>query len=265
MTGNQKRIFIKIKLRKMKTTSLLMIIAILIVAMNSVGQSIAPAPPPAGISEKKIAPKTYHYTNSDDSLFLDSLFKGYDKSGSNTGIKKTTPAGTTVTIGTQTWMVKNLDVSAFRNGDAIKEAKDTEKEWDDATDKGKPAWCYYNNDPGNGKIYGKLYNWAAVTDSRGLAPEGFHVATDAEWTVLIEFLGGKESAGGKLKEAGASNWNPNMKSTKSNEFTALPGGHREGGRSEDHGEFLDIGGFAHWWTATKHNNDGAWSIYLYAR
>ncbi len=95
-----------------------------------------------------------------------------------------------VTIGTQTWTTKNLDVATFRNGDAIPQAK-TDEEWQVAGDNKQPAWCYYDNDPKNGVKYGKLYNWYAVNDSRGLAPEGWHVPTDEEWTVLSTFLGGK--------------------------------------------------------------------------
>jgi len=103
-----------------------------------------------------------------------------------------------VKIGTQVWMTKNLDVSVFRNGDTIPEAK-TNIEWIKAGDNQQPAWCYYDNDPANGAKYGKLYNWYAVNDSRGLAPTGWHVPSDAEWTQLKDFLGGIEVAGTKMK------------------------------------------------------------------
>ena len=86
----------------------------------------------------------------------------------------------TVTIGTQVWMTKNLDVATFRNGDPIPEAKSNE-EWEKAGENKQPAWCYYNNDPANGAKYGKLYNWYAVNDPRGLAPEGWHVPNIDEW------------------------------------------------------------------------------------
>lgn len=76
----------------------------------------------------------------------------------------------TVTIGTQVWRTKNLDVATFRNGDSIPQAK-TNEEWEKAAENQQPAWCYYNNDPANGAKYGKLYNWYAVNDSRGLAPD----------------------------------------------------------------------------------------------
>ena len=103
-----------------------------------------------------------------------------------------------VTIGTQTWTTKNLDVATFRNGDAIPQAK-TFKEWKDAGNNKQPAWCYYDDDAKNGTKYGKLYNWYAVNDARGLAPAGWHIPTDEEWTVLSTFLGGGDVAGKKMK------------------------------------------------------------------
>ena len=80
-------------------------------------------------------------------------------------------ASTEVTIGTQVWMTKNLDVATFRNGDPIPEAT-TEGDWKAYASAEEAAWCYYDNDPKNGKKYGKLYNWYAVNDPRGLAPNG---------------------------------------------------------------------------------------------
>src|SRR5258705_4009172 len=95
----------------------------------------------------------------------------------------------TVKIGAQEWMAENLDVSKFRNGDPIPEAK-TSHEWWQAGQNGKPAWCYYNNDPVMGRLYGKLYNWYAVNDPRGIPPAGWHVPGDPEWTRLTNYLGG---------------------------------------------------------------------------
>ena len=94
-----------------------------------------------------------------------------------------------ITIGTQTWTSKNLDVSTFRNGEAIPEAKSKE-EWSKAGDNKTAAFCYYEYDSKNGKVYGKLYNWFAVNDSRGLAPIGYHIPSDKEWSTLIQYLGG---------------------------------------------------------------------------
>lgn len=105
----------------------------------------------------------------------------------------------TVTIGTQVWMNKNLDVSTFRNGDPIPQAK-TEQDWLAAKNNKQPAWCYYENKSENGAKFGKLYNWYAVNDARGLAPVGFHVPSDEEWMKLIDYLGGENLAGIKMKE-----------------------------------------------------------------
>jgi uncharacterized protein (TIGR02145 family) len=103
-----------------------------------------------------------------------------------------------IKIGNQTWSIKNLDVSTFCNGEIIPQAK-TDEEWKRASNDKKPAWCYYNNDLKNGAKYGKLYNWYAVSDSRGLAPTGWHIPTDEEFNELISFLGGNNQAAQKLK------------------------------------------------------------------
>jgi uncharacterized protein (TIGR02145 family) len=103
-----------------------------------------------------------------------------------------------VTIGTQVWMSKNLDISTFRNGEAIPEIK-TREDWKKAGDNKQPAYCYYEFDEANGKKYGKLYNWYAVNDARGLAPNGYHVPSDKEWKILEDFLGGDSVAGYKMK------------------------------------------------------------------
>ena len=107
-----------------------------------------------------------------------------------------------IKIGNQVWATTNLNVTTYSNGDPIPEVKDP-SEWKTLT---TGAWCYYNNDPANGTKYGKLYNWYAVHDPRGLAPAGFHIPSDAEWTTLITYLGGESVAGGKLKQAGMYNW-----------------------------------------------------------
>ena len=103
-----------------------------------------------------------------------------------------------VKIGGQIWMAQNADVERFRNGDFIQEAK-TNQEWMKAFDNRQPAWCYYNNDPSQGTKHGKLYNWYAVNDPRGLAPLGWHVPANNEWSILIEYLGGDYVAGPKMK------------------------------------------------------------------
>ncbi|HNW99007.1 MAG TPA: fibrobacter succinogenes major paralogous domain-containing protein [Bacteroidales bacterium] len=163
----------------------------------------------------------------------------------------------TVKIGTQVWMVENLNVSHFRNGEIIPEAK-TAEEWKEAGNKKQPAWCYYDNNPDNGKIYGKLFNWYAVNDSRGLAPLGWHIPSDDEWTMLTEFLGGESYAGGKMKEAGTLHWeSPNYGADNSSGFTAIPGGSRN-----LNGLFHGIGIAGDFWSVTE-SNCGVWSLDIF--
>ena len=133
----------------------------------------------------------------------------------------------TITIGTQVWMTKNLDVATFRNGDPIPQAK-TNEEWEKAGENQQPAWCYYDNDPANGAKYGKLYNWYAVNDSRGLAPSGYHIPSDAEWTILTDFLGGEKVAGTKMKSTDfwADYEGNSGNGTNESGFSGLPGGYR---------------------------------------
>ncbi len=125
----------------------------------------------------------------------------------------------TVTIGIQVWMSKNLDVSTFRNGDIIPHAQ-TDEEWRIAGENSQPAWCYLNNDSTIGTKYGKLYNWYAVADKRSLAPEGYHVPTNDEWTTLTDFLGEAQN-GRKLKDT--NEWFENGNGTNSSGFSGLPG------------------------------------------
>ena len=161
----------------------------------------------------------------------------------------------TIQIGTQKWMSKNLDVAFYRNGDPIPQVTDATA-WAALT---TGAWCYYNNDPTQGNKYGKLYNWYAVNDPRGLAPQGWHVPSDAEWTTLETTLGGSSVAGGKMKEAGTLNWtSPNTSATNESGFAGLPGGYRGSG-----GTFGGIGGSGYWWSSTETNAHYAWTRYLF--
>ena len=104
----------------------------------------------------------------------------------------------TVTIGTQIWMLENLNVSNFKNGVAIPEVQDKDA-WEKAGENKQPAWYYHDNDPKNGDKYGKLYNWYAVIDNNGLCLQGWHVPSDAEWDTLVTYLGGEDVAGAKMK------------------------------------------------------------------
>ena len=156
----------------------------------------------------------------------------------------------TVTIGTQVWTSKNLNVSTYRNGDVIPQVQD-KKAWANLT---TGAWCYYGNDASNGTKYGKLYNWYAVNDPRGLAPQGWHVPSDAEWTILETALGGSLVAGGKMKEAGTLNWTtPNTGGNNNSGFAGLPGGGRDGS-----GAFDGVGSGGYWWSSAENGTTYAW-------
>lgn len=161
------------------------------------------------------------------------------------------------------WMRKNLDVTEFRNGDPIPEAK-TPQEWASAGAQGKPAWCYYNNDQKNGGKYGKMYNWFAVNDPRGLAPKGWHIAKCSEWNALESEL--REFGGGdELKSK--STWAKTLvdyKYPNKYGFSAVPGGYREGpGRypypnninyTTDDGEFIGEGKICLFWLDDDSNS-----------
>lgn len=144
-----------------------------------------------------------------------------------------------VVIGTQTWTKTNLDVAVFRNGDSIQHAQ-TDDAWDLANMFHEPAWCYYKSATGEVTNYGKLYNWYAVADPRGLAPAGWHVPTVAEWEILDKFLG-KKKAGMKMKST--ADWTKNT-GTNASGFNALPGGER-GSIG-----FFGLASFGHWWCSS---------------
>src|ERR1035437_10503103 len=156
----------------------------------------------------------------------------------------------TVHIGSQVWMSANLNVSHFRNGDIIPEAEGAD-EWKKAGIDRRPAWCYYGNNPVNGRTYKKLYNWYAVNDPRGLAPYGWHVPSTLEWTALSDYLGGERVAGDKMKST--SGWESNGNGTNVSGFAGLPGGDRN-----VNGTFDDVGSGGYWWSSTKGGTRGAW-------
>jgi len=156
----------------------------------------------------------------------------------------------TVKIEKLEWMIENLNVSFFRNGDPIPEAK-TNEEWQKAGKDGKPAWCYYENKIENGTKYGKLYNFYAVIDLRGLAPEGWHVSSDAEWRQVTDFLGGEDAAGTKMKSS--IGWTKDGNGTNESGFTGLPAGCRD-----LNGKFGYINMIGYWWSSTEKDTNLAW-------
>jgi uncharacterized protein (TIGR02145 family) len=159
-----------------------------------------------------------------------------------------------ITIGTQTWLKENLRTTKYRDGSAIANVL-ANPDWG-ALFSG--SWCYYNHAQANNAIYGKLYNFYAVSDSKKLAPTGWHVPSLAEWNTLITYLGGNVVAGGKLKESGTTHWiAPNQGATNSSNFTALPGGARYAD-----GSFFQLNSEGYYWTSTAVVADSATNMYL---
>jgi len=164
----------------------------------------------------------------------------------------------TVTIGTQVWMVENLKVTRFRNGDPIPNVVDN-AEWDKLS---SGAYCEYDNDLSNVATYGRLYNWYAVNDNRNLAPVGWHVPTSEEWETLETYLGGQFVAGGKLKESGISHWrSPNVGADNSSGFLGLPGGIRASYKNSI-GAYNYIGEIGAFWSSTELRESEAWMRFL---
>lgn len=158
----------------------------------------------------------------------------------------------TVTIGTQVWTARNLDVTRYRNGDIIPQVQDP-TQWTNLT---TGAWCYYDYDYNNGLTYGKLYNWYAVNDPRGLAPTGFHVPSNAEMTTLKGFL--DPDAGGHMKEIGTTYWiNPNNGADNTSGFTALGAGYRNAP------SFSALQVIMLWWMADEVDLTDAYCSYLF--
>jgi uncharacterized protein (TIGR02145 family) len=151
----------------------------------------------------------------------------------------------TIVIGTQEWMAENLKTSIYRNGEAIANVTDG-NQWQLLN---SGAWCYNNNNILYECPYGKLYNWYAVTDQRNLCPTGWHIPTDLEWTTLLDFLGGVNAAGGKMKTAGIDFWeNSNELATNESGFSGLPGGLRSQNFS---GIFIGVTTSGYWWSFSE--------------
>ncbi len=172
-----------------------------------------------------------------------------------------------VKIGNQWWMAENLNAAKYRDGSVIPNVTNAST-WSSLSTGAK---CYYNNDTSlYAGPYGSLYNWFAVTDTRGVCPSGgWSVSTNSEWNIMEKFLdstvdtsavvgGIGTNIGGKLKEAGTIHWNsPNTGATNSSGFSALPGGNRN-----DVATFSDIRYGGNWWSATEYDVTNVWSQYL---
>ncbi len=162
-------------------------------------------------------------------------------------------ANQSVQIGGQYWMSQNLNVSTFRNGDPIYEAK-TNEEWVSASERKQSAWCYYENQQKNGVKYGKLYNWYAVTDPRGLAPKGWRMPSLKDWDTLFIAIGGEDEAGFKMKNE--NGWEAGGNGSNETGFSAMPGGYRD-----QAGIFYYPGISGYWWTTTEQNQFNGLCLY----
>lgn len=199
----------------------------------------------------------------------------YDKNNDDFSLYNSLPVGSSnitkneVKIGEQRWMVKNLDVVTFRNGDSLLHAKNYE-EWRNALDNEQPAWCFYEDDSTNGNIYGKLYNWYAVNDLRGLAPDGWKIPSEEDWLQLADYLGGFSIAGNKMKftdhwifiksssSGNSQTYNPN--GSNESGFSGLPGGYRDWG-----GWDFSIGYIGVWWSKAESDTLDSWGVLLDSR
>jgi len=160
----------------------------------------------------------------------------------------------TVVIGTQNWMVENFKATKYNDGTNILEVS-SPSEWSKLT---TGAFCWNDNDKETFKVpYGALYNWYTIETNK-LCPIGWHVPTLVEWNILINYLGGEQVAGGKLKESGSSHWGSNNKGTNESGFTAIPGG----SRSDDNGNFGALGYFGFYWSSTVIDENSGKVIHL---
>ncbi|MFZ4569026.1 MAG: FISUMP domain-containing protein [Bacteroidota bacterium] len=185
-------------------------------------------------------------TNNPDNTVSDTVFTD-PRDGKKYDIVK---------INSQVWMSENLNASTYRNGDPIRYAR-TPEEWVDAAEKKEGAWCYYDNDPKNGEVYGKLYNWYAVNDSRGLAPKGYHIPSNAEWTILTDMLGGEDIGGQKMKSK--SGWTGGGNGSNSSGFNGLPGGY-----CNYYGNFRNVSEFGYFWSSSDDGINNAWFRNLFS-
>jgi uncharacterized protein (TIGR02145 family) len=164
----------------------------------------------------------------------------------------------TIEIGTQEWMAENLRTTTYANGDPIPNVTDS-AQWSNLT---TGAWAHYENDSQFEVPYGKLYNWYTVADPRNVCPTGWHVPTDAEWTLLTDYLGGEDVAGGKMKttgtiEAATGLWqSPNTEATNISGFSGFPGGVRVNSSCS----LMGFNGL--WWSSSEYDTSRAWDRYL---
>lgn len=166
---------------------------------------------------------------------------------------------TAINIGHQQWLVENIHTSSYRNGDPI-EFVTLDSQWVQIS---QGAYCVYRNDSNFLNPFGYLYNWKAISDSRGIAPEGWRIAGDEDWNELINYLGGADIAGGRIKQAGVQYWMiPNQIDSFKTNFNALPGGLRLNNGSFNYQSERGL-----WWSKTDIDsiNASAFALYHYAK
>ncbi len=152
-----------------------------------------------------------------------------------------------VVIGSQEWMDSNLQVTCYKNGDPIQQVDDFHA-WRNST---TGAMCLYDGESEYGRRFGRLYNWHAVNDPRGLAPDGWRIPEDVDWQELIDYLGGPERAGGALKHQGVKYWKkPNSRASNSSGFSAMPGGFRS-----LYGDFRHLRLYSYFWSSSPFKNN----------
>ena len=241
----------------MKKTTLLIITTFLLWNMTIYSQEekmeIQGAIQIANSEDPKPDAGTIQWTGSDFEGYNGSQWMSLTSGSGDTGVATDIDGNEylTVLIGTQTWMKENLRTARYKDGTPI--AKVTDTVWAATDSTGK--YCWFDNDENEYDMpYGKLYNWYAVNDIRGLCPTGWHVPTDTEWTTLTDFLGGIGGAGGKMKIPETVIWNsPNTGATNESGFTGLPGGFRTTSSS-----FNNIGFIAYFWSSTESDSSNAW-------
>ena len=166
----------------------------------------------------------------------------------------------TVIIENQEWMAENLKVTKYNDGTKIN-IEPNSNNW---STNNQPTYCFFNNDSTYNSKYGNLYNWYVIKDevniNKNVCPIGWHVPSEIDWNILINYLGGEKIAGGKLKEIQITSWNQtNENTTNSSLFTALPSGYRNNG-----GNFGSIGNYGYWWTSTELNSIDAYYKGMYS-
>jgi uncharacterized protein (TIGR02145 family) len=204
-----------------------------------------------------LTPATHYYVRA-YAMNDDGLGYGYTVSFTTLSLANTVTdidgnVYQTVTIGSQVWMAENLKVTHYRNGDSIPNVTDAGT-WGRIF---TGVYCNYNNDTAQVAVYGRLYNWYVVYDSRTVAPAGWHIPSDAEWDTLIYYLDGYTVAGGKMKEVGTTHWfSPNVGATNESGFSALPGGYRNG-----EGDVC-MGILTNFWSSSDAGSGNVWDRHL---